>query len=270
VNALAFGKSTEENCITLQTVHEQCLEWAKRHGASFAPEKYILVHFSKARTKHNSTCPLVLPTSTIYSSPSACVLGVILDKKLSWQPHLQHIKSKLTTWTNVLTRFTASTWGASLRVSRLLYTAIVTPSHRNWLPCLVGPPFYAIFLKRGGGRAPEGRKLLPQNRLWRLQGHASTKPPGRIGRPPSIASHGWQTGLILLEVCRVRHSLCYWGGHLEGQTVSQLHQSTSQMPQNAQKPAEPQQLSPPHTSCVRSCAPRFLPALLGPAMGPSG
>jgi hypothetical protein len=84
VNALAFGKLTEENCRTLQTVHEGCLEWARRHGASFAPEKYILVHFTKVRTKHNHTCPLILPTSTIHPSPSARVLGVILKKKLSW------------------------------------------------------------------------------------------------------------------------------------------------------------------------------------------
>jgi hypothetical protein len=48
------------------------------------------------------------------SSPSARVLGVILDKKLSWQPHLQHIKSKLATQTNVFTQLMASTWGASL------------------------------------------------------------------------------------------------------------------------------------------------------------
>ncbi len=109
VNALAFGKLTEENCTTLQTVHEQCLKWARRHGASFAPEKYILVHFTKARTKHNHTCPLILPTSTIHPSPSARVLGIILNKKLSWQPHLHHIKSKLATQTNLLSRLTAST-----------------------------------------------------------------------------------------------------------------------------------------------------------------
>jgi hypothetical protein len=128
VNALAFSRLTEDNCITLQTVHERCLEWAQRHVASFAPEKYILVHFTKVRTKHNSTCPLILPTSTIHPSLSACVLGVILDKKLSWQPHLQHIKSKLATQTNVLSRLTASKWGASLPVSRLLYTAVVRPA----------------------------------------------------------------------------------------------------------------------------------------------
>jgi hypothetical protein len=113
VNALAFGKLIEENCRTLQTVHEKCLEWARSHGASFAPDKYILVHFTKARTKHNSACSLTLPTSTIHPSPSACVLGVILNKKLSWQPH---INSKLATQTNVLSRLTASTWGASLQV----------------------------------------------------------------------------------------------------------------------------------------------------------
>jgi hypothetical protein len=61
----------------------------------------------------------------IYPSSSTHILGVILNKKLSWQPHMKHIKSKLATQTNVLTRLTASTWGASLRVLRLLYTAIV-------------------------------------------------------------------------------------------------------------------------------------------------
>jgi hypothetical protein len=83
VNALAFSKTTENNCRTLQSVHERCLEWARKHGASFAPEKYILVHFTKAMTKHNTACPLTLPSLTITPCPSARVLGVVLDKKLS-------------------------------------------------------------------------------------------------------------------------------------------------------------------------------------------
>jgi hypothetical protein len=140
VNALAFGKSTEENCRTLQTVHKRCLDWARKHRASFAPEKYILVHFTKARTKHNTACPLVLPASTLHPSPSARVLSVILDKKLSWKPHLQHIKSKLTTQTNVLKRLMASTWGASLRASRLLYTAVVCPAITTGCPAWWAPP----------------------------------------------------------------------------------------------------------------------------------
>jgi hypothetical protein len=150
VNALAFGRSTEENCRTLQTVHERCLEWARRHGASFAPEKYILVHLTKARTKHNHSCPLILPTSTIHPSPSARVLGIILDKKLCWQPHLHHIMSKLATQTNVLSRLTAPTWGASLRVSRLLYTAVVRPAITTCCPAWWAPPSTPFFRKGVG------------------------------------------------------------------------------------------------------------------------
>jgi hypothetical protein len=134
VNTLAIGKSTKENCRILQAVHERCLDWARKHGASFAPDKYILVHFTIARTIHNTTCPLVLAASTLHPSPSAHMLGVILEKKLSWKPHLQHIKSKLTTQTNVLKRLTASTWGASLRVLRLLYTAVVRPAITTCCP----------------------------------------------------------------------------------------------------------------------------------------
>jgi hypothetical protein len=147
VNALAYGKSTEENCRTLQTVHDRCLVWARKHGASFVPEKYVLMHFTKARTKHNNSCPPILPTSMLYPSPSARVLGVILDKKLSWQPHLQHIQLKLAIQTYVLTRLTASTWGASLRVSRLLYTAVVCPMIATGCPAWWAPPETPFFRK---------------------------------------------------------------------------------------------------------------------------
>jgi hypothetical protein len=81
----------------LQSIHRRCLERARKHGALFAPEKYILVHFTKARTKHNTTCHLTRPSLTITHCPSARVLGVILDKKLSRQSHQQHIKFKLAT-----------------------------------------------------------------------------------------------------------------------------------------------------------------------------
>jgi hypothetical protein len=79
------------------TINAWCLEWRRRQQASFALEKYIIVHYTKARTKHNTSFPLILPNSTIYPSRSAKVLGVILDKKLNWQYHFQHIKSKIVT-----------------------------------------------------------------------------------------------------------------------------------------------------------------------------
>lgn len=46
VNILAYGKSTQETTQTLQKLHEKCQNWATKHGATFAPEKYSLMHFS--------------------------------------------------------------------------------------------------------------------------------------------------------------------------------------------------------------------------------
>jgi hypothetical protein len=149
----------------LQTIQEQCLEWARRHGALVAPEKHILVHFTKARTKHNSACPLFLPTTMIHFSSSAHVLGVILNKKLSWQPHLQDIKSKLATQTNVLSRLTASAWGHLPTGYEAALQCCCAPSHHHWLSGMMGPPFYSIFSKWAGGRAPEGQNPLSQNHL---------------------------------------------------------------------------------------------------------
>jgi hypothetical protein len=113
----------------------------------FAPDKYILVHFIKARTKHNTACQLTLPSFTINPSPSARVLGVILNKKLSWQPYLQNIKSRLEPQTNVFKRITASTWGASQWVSRLLHTAIIRPPITTGCPAWWAPPDMPFFQK---------------------------------------------------------------------------------------------------------------------------
>jgi hypothetical protein len=49
----------------LQSLYEHCLKWARENGASFAPEKYILVHFTIARMKHGTICPLTLLLSTM-------------------------------------------------------------------------------------------------------------------------------------------------------------------------------------------------------------
>ena len=48
LNALTYSTSTEENCTKLEGLHLEALEWAKKHGITFAPDKYKLIHFSRA------------------------------------------------------------------------------------------------------------------------------------------------------------------------------------------------------------------------------
>ncbi len=147
---------------------------------------------SNSQTDH--ACPLILPTFTIYLSPSARVLGVILDKKLSWQPHLHHIKSKLATQTNVLSRLTASTWGASLRVSRQLYTAVVHLAITTGCPSWWAPPSTPFFRT---GMGEELQKI--ENCCLRTVSGAYKATPVRslqaeVGIPPlPLHMDGWHT-----------------------------------------------------------------------------
>src|SRR5699024_8484126 len=49
MNMIALGQSTEDNCRRLERAHGRCMDWARRYGAKFAPEKYELMHFSWRR-----------------------------------------------------------------------------------------------------------------------------------------------------------------------------------------------------------------------------
>jgi hypothetical protein len=108
---------------------------------------YIPVHLAKARTEHNTACPLILLSFTFSPSLFFRILTFILDKKISWQPYLQYIKSKLATQTNVLKRLTASTFGASLWLSRLLYTAVISPAITTGFPTWWTSPDRPFFQK---------------------------------------------------------------------------------------------------------------------------
>jgi hypothetical protein len=127
MNILAFGMSTEETCTSLNEIHICCLRCAKMHWASFAPEKYALVHFPKKK-RQIPTTPLHLATTSLHPSPHARVLGLILDSKLSCHPHFSFIKSKFCTQTFAVTRQTSSIWGAAFKSCHLLYTSIARPA----------------------------------------------------------------------------------------------------------------------------------------------
>ena len=55
------------------------------------------------------------------------VLGLWLDPKLTYQPHIQKVTDKANSLLYSASRILQSTWGLSFRNTRLLYTAIVRP-----------------------------------------------------------------------------------------------------------------------------------------------
>jgi hypothetical protein len=130
-NLITWGNSAQDNCQRLTVAHERCLAWAKRYRAVFAPDKYQLIHFTRKK-RHDradlaSTVRINDHPAKIQES-SLRVLGVWVDPQLQWKDHIQMAIKKGTTAFDALSRITASTWGPSMRRSRLLYTAVVRPA----------------------------------------------------------------------------------------------------------------------------------------------
>lgn len=54
-------------------------------------------------------------------------LGVIIDKKLSWLPHIRYLKNKTNTIFNQLRRTTGNNWGLNSNFLKILYNTVIVP-----------------------------------------------------------------------------------------------------------------------------------------------
>ena len=170
VNLLAWGSTTRGNCDNLTQLHEQCLGWARRHGAKFEPTKYELIHFTRRPKKFDTKQKLRLGGATREPNKAVRVLGLILDPKLQWKAHKKTIVDKMAIQTNALTRLTGSTWGLPLLQARQVYTMVTRPAMTYAAHAWHQPE------QRPGARpdtgAPENSKQMLTCRNGGFQGHA--------------------------------------------------------------------------------------------------
>ena len=123
-NLLAFSPSLKSNLLKLRTTHSKCLDWAGRHGMKFAPEKYELLYFSRRRTD-NLQLSLRLGEVVLQPKEEVRILGLHYDSKLLWKKHQKIMLQKASKFLSALSRTTFSTWGLSVPLARLVYTAIL-------------------------------------------------------------------------------------------------------------------------------------------------
>ena len=76
MNILAYGPTTAGNYTKLQRVHDVCLEWAKTHGIKFAPQKYVLIYFTRRQKAFDLTAGLTLQGTSLEPQKEVRVLGV--------------------------------------------------------------------------------------------------------------------------------------------------------------------------------------------------
>jgi exonuclease III len=128
VNILTYGTSTERNCEILEEIHRKCAQWAVTHGARFAPEKYEVLHLTRNPKKFNLGVAPSFEGIRIETKPHVRILGVQVDTKLRWGPHLAKIREKEASLLYAMGRITSSTWGASFEKAKLVYSTVVKPA----------------------------------------------------------------------------------------------------------------------------------------------
>lgn len=130
VNILTHSLSTEQNCRNLERIHLACESWATRHGSSFDPSKYDLIHFSRTPKRFNMLAKLSLSSVNASLDPKldVRVLGVQLDPALRWKPHLRAVEARAVHHLSALKTLSGSTWGSSVSSGLQVYALATRPA----------------------------------------------------------------------------------------------------------------------------------------------
>ena len=91
---LVISESHKRNCRQLERLHGTLMEWATESGVIFEPSKYAVMHFrNPERRIGQDYCELPrIPDLTRDNLKTEMrVLGIIVDAKLKWQRHVEHV-----------------------------------------------------------------------------------------------------------------------------------------------------------------------------------
>ena len=107
----------------LQRAIDMALGWATAHGFSFSRSKTKGILFTRRR-RHPE--PLLrLGNENISFYPTAKLLGLTFDKKLSWKPHIENLKKSCMKRLSILRCVSHYTWGADRLTLLRLYRSLI-------------------------------------------------------------------------------------------------------------------------------------------------
>ena len=108
----------------LQGCINKLCTWSNKNGFKFSPAKTVCMHFCQKRSQHADPI-LYLQHTQIPVVTQNKFLGVIFDNKLSFIPHLKHLKVKCQKALNVLKVVGHYNWGADRKTLLMLYRSII-------------------------------------------------------------------------------------------------------------------------------------------------
>ena len=108
---------------SIQTSINRLQEWIKTKGMKFSSEKTVAIKFEKRRKGDEPA--LTMNNERIKICESTHYLGLVVDKRLNWRKHVEHLRAKCTPAVNLLRHLSHLSWGADRQTLLHLYTALV-------------------------------------------------------------------------------------------------------------------------------------------------
>ncbi|GFX60249.1 putative RNA-directed DNA polymerase from transposon X-element [Trichonephila clavipes] len=108
----------------LQTAVNNILKWCDTNGHSISASKSCCVHFCRKRGIHPDP-EIRIRDIQIPVVPDVRFLGVIFDRRLTFLPHILHLRKKCEKSLNLLKVLSNTSWGADRTSLLRVYQAIV-------------------------------------------------------------------------------------------------------------------------------------------------
>ena len=107
----------------IQTTINRLVNWTKTKGMMFSNEKSVAIKFEKR--KKGDDPQLIMYGKQIQVRESTHYLGLVVDKRLNWRSHIEHLRARCIPAINLLKHLSHLSWGADRQTLLHLYTALV-------------------------------------------------------------------------------------------------------------------------------------------------
>ncbi|GBM74328.1 putative RNA-directed DNA polymerase from transposon BS [Araneus ventricosus] len=108
----------------LQEAVNKISEWGKKNGFQISSQKTVAMHFCRRRGLHLDP-KLLLHDCTIPIVRDAKYLGLILDSKLTFKPHVNYLKRKCIHSLNIIKMLSGTSYGAETSTLLKVYKALI-------------------------------------------------------------------------------------------------------------------------------------------------
>ena len=103
-NIFISGKNLRQLVSTLNSELEKVVEWLQVNKLSLNVNKTQYMVFNLGKKKLETTDPVHIKGNKLKKVDTSKFLGVIIDYKLNWLPHIQYIKSKISKGIGILSK----------------------------------------------------------------------------------------------------------------------------------------------------------------------